>query len=361
MRPLFSIIIPVYNIASYLRECLDSVLAQTCADWEAICVDDGSTDGSGAILDEYGGRDKRFRIIHQENAGVSAARNLALDLAMGEWLSFVDADDVLAENALTKLIEAAKATNSDLAIGGVLRFGGEKGEVLVGPQSDGMFSPESLYVKYNALCAWSWGKIYKRSLWEGMKFPVGIAYSEDRYILHRILYAFPLVPFVAEPLYRYRSRPGSAYGSNWNRGMAAQRHLALEEQIRFFHDNGFANAELFTAGLYFKDVSKDVINLAKTGQVDSELHDRLTARLRELEHVYWPGFVKSCREGHWKEFPSCGLLRTILDLAVSGQSVVSPFRRFMNVLRYDGVRAVGAKLLRRTLMPARRVEQRNCL
>ena len=82
----FSIIIPVYNVAPYLRECLDSVLAQTLTDWEAICVDDGSTDGSGAILDEYAARDQRFRIIHQPNSGVSAARNVALDMVRREWI-----------------------------------------------------------------------------------------------------------------------------------------------------------------------------------------------------------------------------------------------------------------------------------
>lgn len=91
--PKFSIIIPVYNVASYLRECLDSVLAQSCADWEAVCVDDGSTDGSGAILDEYAAKDGRFRVIHQKNAGVGAARNAALNVVRGEWVCFLDADD----------------------------------------------------------------------------------------------------------------------------------------------------------------------------------------------------------------------------------------------------------------------------
>ena len=96
----FSIIIPVYNVAPYLRECLDSVLKQTFTDWEAICVDDGSTDGSGAILDEYAAKDKRFRVIHQANAGVSAARNAALDIMNGEWVGFLDADDVYRFNTL---------------------------------------------------------------------------------------------------------------------------------------------------------------------------------------------------------------------------------------------------------------------
>ena len=75
----FSLIIPVYNVATYLRECLDSILAQTFSGWEAICVDDGSTDGSGAILDEYTVKDKRFHIVHKENGGVSVARNLAIE------------------------------------------------------------------------------------------------------------------------------------------------------------------------------------------------------------------------------------------------------------------------------------------
>ena len=98
--PKFSIIIPVYNVAPYLRECLDSVLKQTFTDWEAICVDDGSTDGSGTILDEYATKDKRVRVIHQANAGVSAARNRALEEIEGEWVGFLDADDVYRMNAL---------------------------------------------------------------------------------------------------------------------------------------------------------------------------------------------------------------------------------------------------------------------
>lgn len=109
--PFFSTIIPVYNVAPYLRECLDSVLAQTFGDWEAICVDDGSTDGSGAILDEYAAKDSRFNVFHQANAGVSIARNAGLNRATGDWILFVDGDDILAPSSLH--------TISTLAVSGI--------------------------------------------------------------------------------------------------------------------------------------------------------------------------------------------------------------------------------------------------
>ena len=93
MSPKFSIIIPAYNVAPYLRESLDSVLAQTHTNWEAICVDDGSSDGSGEILDEYAARDPRFKIVHQINEGVARAREVGLSAANGEWICWIDADD----------------------------------------------------------------------------------------------------------------------------------------------------------------------------------------------------------------------------------------------------------------------------
>ena len=95
MKPSFSIIMPVYNVAQYLRECLNSVLAQTFTGWEAVCVDDGSTDGSGTILDEYAASDKRIKVIHQSNAGVCISRQRGLDVASGEYVTWCDPDDFI--------------------------------------------------------------------------------------------------------------------------------------------------------------------------------------------------------------------------------------------------------------------------
>ncbi|MDO5463148.1 MAG: glycosyltransferase family 2 protein [bacterium] len=101
----FSIIIPVYNVAPYLRECLESVLAQSFTDWECICIDDGSTDDSGEILDAYAEKDARFRVFHQANAGVSATRNAGLQAAQGEWVWFVDGDDLIFPTALASIAQ----------------------------------------------------------------------------------------------------------------------------------------------------------------------------------------------------------------------------------------------------------------
>lgn len=95
--PKISCIVPVYNVEKYLRRCVDSILAQTFTDFELILVDDGSPDGCPAICDEYAEKDSRVRVIHQENKGVSAARNAGLDMARGEYVCFVDGDDEVSE------------------------------------------------------------------------------------------------------------------------------------------------------------------------------------------------------------------------------------------------------------------------
>ena len=113
-----SVVIPVYNAERFLRFPLDSVLAQTHSDWECICVDDGSTDGSGAILDEYAAKDARFRVVHQANGGEGSARNAGLDLATGELVAFLDADDAWHPESLRLFSAARERTGAD-----VIRYG----------------------------------------------------------------------------------------------------------------------------------------------------------------------------------------------------------------------------------------------
>ena len=109
-----SVVIPVYNVENFLRACLNSVRNQTLKDFEVICIDDGSPDKSGEILEEYAKRDTRFRIYHQENSGVSATRNRGVELAKGEYIKFVDSDDTIAPTTLEKCYKLAKDEDADI-------------------------------------------------------------------------------------------------------------------------------------------------------------------------------------------------------------------------------------------------------
>lgn len=117
-----SVIVPIYNVEKYLRQCLDSVIAQTFSDWEMILVDDGSTDRSGIIADEYAAEDDRIAVIHQENAGLSAARNAGIDVACGEYIYFLDSDDYIVENTFEILYNTANNTGVELLVFNGMNF-----------------------------------------------------------------------------------------------------------------------------------------------------------------------------------------------------------------------------------------------
>ena len=193
--PFFSIIIPVYNVAPYLRECLDSLLAQTFADWEAICVDDGSIDGSGAILDEYAARDRRFMVIHQTNAGVSAARNAGIDAARGKYVTFLDGDDAYDRRWLEAFDGLIMNTGAELVRMCVTSWEGDKPAPLPDFDRSSMicFSGDEV-AKWGwpaySLEGWSWLNAIKRTCLEGgerVRFPSGMEIMEDIVFMLRVL------------------------------------------------------------------------------------------------------------------------------------------------------------------------------
>ena len=119
MNPAISVIVPVYNTEKYLDECIQSILNQSFTNFELLLIDDGSTDRSGAICDQYAAKDERVRVFHKENGGVSSARNVGLDEAKGEWIAFVDSDDYLLSNALDLITDLE---NEDFVICSYQRF-----------------------------------------------------------------------------------------------------------------------------------------------------------------------------------------------------------------------------------------------
>lgn len=184
--PLVSIIIPVYKVEKYLRRCLESVRNQTYKNIEVILVDDGSPDGCPAICDEYAAKDKRFRVIHKENGGVSSARNAGLDeiSAGGEYVGFVDSDDWLPRDAIDELLTSGKG--EDFICGNYARvlISGSKYSKGLSDDSFRRCDSEKLSSCFGAVCT-SWGKLFKNSIIKqyGIRFPNNMKINEDTYFV----------------------------------------------------------------------------------------------------------------------------------------------------------------------------------
>ena len=213
--PKFSIIIPVYNVAPYLCECLDSVHIQTFTDWECICVDDGSTDGSGVILDEYGSKDSRFKVIHQSNKGVSAARNAALDVAQGDWVWFVDGDDVISGNALALLAvvigchSEIDALRLEFITTGIFELDRNEVGLPVAQVIEVIDTSKKVLVR--DVDSYMCQIVYRRSRIEAIRFPNGIARGEDRvFVTDFMLMSCRGYARTNMRLYYYRQRESSA-------------------------------------------------------------------------------------------------------------------------------------------------------
>ena len=204
-----SVIIPVYNTASYLPACLDSILGQTYADFELLVVDDGSTDASPVICDDYAGRDSRVKVFHQTNAGVSAARNLALSHASGKWVCFVDSDDTVLPGYLEEMV-AATANDDCLVMGNISDplFEGLVTEDL-SLQGKDMVDYMLRHALFN-LCG-PVAKLFSRKVLQENQivFPAGIHYGEDLIFLLRYINKVEQVILRKSDNYRVTMREGS--------------------------------------------------------------------------------------------------------------------------------------------------------
>lgn len=206
--PKVSVIVPAYKAEKYLHRCIDSILAQTFADWELLLIDDGSPDRCGEICDEYAERDSRIRVFHKENGGVSSARNLGLDNVRGEYVTFVDADDCLYNDALKIFVGFAEKSNLDLVqccynrkfISG--QYTGEKTNVM----------PPADFVKSKKLQVCVWGGMIKSSIIKenNIRFDENVRLGEDQIFIYECLAYSKRVQHISNVLYFYRDNELSA-------------------------------------------------------------------------------------------------------------------------------------------------------
>lgn len=221
----FSIIIPVYNVAPYLRECLDSVLSQTFTDWEAICVDDGSTDGSGAVLDEYASRDSRIKVVHKANEGVSVARNKGIEICSGEYFMFVDSDDSISSDALCDFAKVLEECNGDCLL--IYPFRLDAGHPMPIKLLEQGVKPIDLLIGEHMSGGWPFCRIYKRTKFGHLRFIPRMRLREDMCFWSDVLCVDAKFAVASKPFYRYRERADSASGSvTWRNAADLLRYPA---------------------------------------------------------------------------------------------------------------------------------------
>ena len=238
---MVSIIVPIYNVEQYISRCIESILAQTYRDFELILVDDGSPDNCGKICDEYAKQDSRVHVIHQENKGVSAARNAGISLAKGEYIMLVDSDDFITENMLEKMHDCIAESGSDIVICGINTFlDGEETEDksqindISTKTISGRAACLSIYRMDGRVPIMAWGKLYKSELFTDIRYPVGRIHEDDG-TTPKLLYRAKMVSIIDNKMYCYRQRKGSIMDTlAWN--MCIDGVKAVDGFIEFFRE-----------------------------------------------------------------------------------------------------------------------------
>lgn len=217
---LVSVIVPVYNVERYIKKCIDSILNQTYRNLEIILVDDGSTDGSSKMCDEYARNDTRILVIHKANGGQSEARNIGISESKGDYIFFVDSDDYIEYNAIKTMLEIAENKNADMVIADIYSVN-EKGEILNEGKGQYTFQNERLFSAEEAAQAFAeldwgpWNKLYKRSVHKDIYFPQGKIH-EDEAIMFQLFEQCNKIVYTNARLYNYLQREGSTTSTKYS-------------------------------------------------------------------------------------------------------------------------------------------------
>lgn len=206
---LISVIIPVYKVEEYLENCIQSVIKQTISDLEVILVDDGSPDHCPEICDLWADKDSRIKVIHKENGGLSDARNAGLNLAQGEYISFIDSDDWIAPDMYEIMLEALKREHADICACGIMGcYPSRNVPMPVCPAVGDAKSIFSMLYSDALYPVAAWNKLYKRKCWSELRFPKG-KICEDAFTTYKLIDQAKRIVQIEDTLYFYRIRPNS--------------------------------------------------------------------------------------------------------------------------------------------------------
>ena len=293
---MVSIVIPVYNVDKYLEDCFNSVLGQTYRDIEVIAVDDGSSDNSSAICDEFASRDNRVKVIHQKNNGVSVARNVGLANTSGEFIFFVDSDDVIEPNAVETLCNIQEESSADLVIGmySLINEDGshrkDSGELLIEGEITEKQFWEYSGKKYLAVL-FPVAKLYKRHLLEGLHYPEGLI-NEDQYILPDLIPRCSKIVCTNRVIYRYRYNESSIMRKkfNWSRVDTIEAYIRI---LQYISGKGLEDAEREYAQLGMRILAKADRCLELSAEQRADLKDKYE-RFKKVVRSVQPKSIKEC-------------------------------------------------------------------
>ena len=240
---LVSVIVPVYNVESFLEHCVTSLLEQTYSNIEIILIDDGSTDSSGEMCDKWYEKDARIKVVHQRNKGLSAARNTGLDMAKGEYICFVDSDDFVTKEHIHLLVAAIEKTGSDFAFcdfaSSKLAESSEKitSALLMTPEKCKAWLTNPISREY-VLMVSSCNKLYKRDIFKDYRFEFG-KFHEDEFLVNRLVFNTTKAVYLPVKSYVYRNNDESITGKE-NAGHLNHLHAidAYEKRVKLALENG---------------------------------------------------------------------------------------------------------------------------
>ncbi len=232
MNPELSIIIPVYNVELYLRECLESVRNQTYDNFECILVDDGSKDASGEICNEYAEIDKRFKVFHIENAGVSNARNYGIKHSIGEYITFIDSDDCIDKDTYAKVIKIFENDNCEVCCYGIKRVSNGHITQVVEFKDKGILKN---FINYDVYMHSACNKVFKRSLIvdHDISFPIDLIVCEDMLFTFKALSLSKKVSYLDKNYYTYRINEQSVCQSGYS-DKKIQNYREVSEKLEHF-------------------------------------------------------------------------------------------------------------------------------
>ena len=289
-----SVIVPVYNVEPYIHRCVDSILTQTFTDFELILVDDGSPDHCPAICDEYAKLDDRVHIIHQNNRGLSAARNAGIDWAFAnsdsEWISFIDSDDWVDAHYLEWMYASVVEGNGHICI---CEYAEVENQSEFGIQDSFQYSltdPESFWIDKHVNATIACGKLYKKQCFQNIRYPIDKIH-EDEYVTYRILFSLSSLVIIEAPLYAYYQNPTGIMKTPGFSEKKLDAIEAIEGQLAYFKNNHYHRAYEFQVHDYCLRLLKflDVIKSEKSVDLNrrqKELQMKLRKVLRQNKQYF---------------------------------------------------------------------------